>query len=463
MLLPQTVERSYRFKLALRMGLPIFALIIAFISHTLISNYATLESSFYIEAVILLAFSIYFLFYLIYNGFNVKITDDVTKTFTREYLYRYLSKEINNSKEYTLILISIDNLTNINNIYGIKNGDKVLFEVCRWLENYLKTKANLQNYPVGHIKGGDIVFGFKGDADNYRSVLDTLCLKSQEFHVGAIEVKISGAITDTRYSRDLDHLIEHLFELLDDVRYFKEQPKEVTIDPNTLESSVVSAIKEKKIVLSTQKVQKDGNFYECFVKLRASDGQYIFPKTYLKVINKLGLGVEFDLMVLEVLAQKYSNQERVLALNIFPTSLRNDKFFIYSQEILAQTKSMFVFVLYEMEYYSNSKKYNAIIQTFKKHGVMFAVDRVGSIHSSFLYLRELDIDFIRFDTYYAKYKNMLKNRHILDGFNYMAHKKGMKSWIKNIEDEQSYTLAQDIGIDMLQGRYISDVEKILEE
>jgi len=131
MLLAQTKEREYRFRLALRIGLPIFALIIAFISHTLITNYQNLHSAFFIEAILVILVSIYFIFYLIYNGFSVKITDDVTKTFTREYLYEYLKKEIKDKKEYTLILISIDNLNDINMLYGIKNGDKVLLSEKR--------------------------------------------------------------------------------------------------------------------------------------------------------------------------------------------------------------------------------------------------------------------------------------------------------------------------------------------
>ena len=54
MLLPQTKEREYRFKLALRIGLPIFGLILALISHTLTITYETLQLTFYIESAILL-------------------------------------------------------------------------------------------------------------------------------------------------------------------------------------------------------------------------------------------------------------------------------------------------------------------------------------------------------------------------------------------------------------------------
>jgi len=48
MLLPETKEREYRFKLALRIGLPIFALVIALISKSFISNYESLDTFFYI-------------------------------------------------------------------------------------------------------------------------------------------------------------------------------------------------------------------------------------------------------------------------------------------------------------------------------------------------------------------------------------------------------------------------------
>ena len=98
MLLTKTKEREYRFKLALRMGLPIFGLVLALISHTLITSYENLTLSFYIESILVLLFSIYFIFYLIYNGFETKITESVTNAFTREYLYKYLTKEINNNK-----------------------------------------------------------------------------------------------------------------------------------------------------------------------------------------------------------------------------------------------------------------------------------------------------------------------------------------------------------------------------
>ncbi|WP_297482284.1 GGDEF domain-containing protein [Sulfurimonas sp.] len=457
MLLPQTKEREYRFKLALRMGLPIFALVIAFIFHTFVSNYGNLNASMYIEAVFLLFISIYFIFYLIYSGFEVKITDNVTKTFTREYLYKYLIKELHNKKTYTLILLSVNNLNDINKLYGIKNGDKVLGEVVLWIAKYFK-EADINNFPLGHLKGGDFIIGLEGKKEKYMTLLDLFCLKSNEFKVGDIEVKISAAISDSNYSQELDYLIEHLFE----IQNRKKVTKEEEINPNELESLVINAIKERNILLMKQDVFEKESlaFRECFVKLKGEDSKFIHPKTYIKVINKLSLGVDFDLLVLEEILQKSVENKIFHAINILPTSLRNDKFLFRVKELFKEYGTLnLIFVLSEFEYYSHTKRYNNILHSLKKLGIKIAIDRLGSIHTSFLYLRELDIDIVRFDSYYSNDEKLKKNFNIVDGFVIMAHEKGVKTWIKNIQTQQSYELVKKLKSDYVQGKYLSDLEQ----
>jgi len=458
MLLPEIKEREYRFKLALRIGLPIFALIIAFISHTLITNYNNLQTSFYIEALVLMTVSIYFILYLIYNGFSVKITDDVTKTFTREYLYDFLNKELKSKKEYTLILISIDNLADINKLYGIKNGDKVLREVSQWVASYLKNEG-IENFPLGHIRGGEFLIGLEGNKERYKTLLELMCLKANDFTVDDIEVKILGAIIDTSYSKELDYLIEKLFELLEKNKNSKNEEIAEDLNPSEIESAIIAAINKKRLDLSYQKVfdkDKKPLFKECFVKLYSEQNKRFYPKLYLKVISKLGLGITFDITVLESVLED-AKEDEIIALNIFPTSLRNEKFLHRTKELLTNKKTNIMFVLSEMEYYSYTERYNAIIHSLRSYGVKIVIDRVASIHTSFLYLRELDIDMIRYDTYYSSYEKLDKNRDILLGFNTIAHEKGIQSWIKNIEDEASFTVAKEIGIDYFQGKYLSKI------
>jgi EAL domain-containing protein (putative c-di-GMP-specific phosphodiesterase class I)/GGDEF domain-containing protein len=464
MLLPQTKEREYRFKLALRMGLPIFALIIALVSHTLIDNYATLNTSFYIESLILLVFGIYFILYLIYNGFNVKITDDVTKTFTREYLFNYIEEELKKEGDYTLILISIDNLNDINRLYGLKNGDRVLRSVGEWIGTYLQEKQQ-ENFPLGHLKGGDFIIGLRGNAKEFTTLLELMCLKSNEFNIDDIEVKISASISDTNYSKELDYIIENLFEIQEQRRNSRSVTKEETLSPSELEASVINAINNRRLNIMTQDVYSSDSvaFKECFIKLLDENSKLLYTKSYMKILNRLGLSVEYDLMVLEELILKTKEREEIYALNISPSSLRNEKFLHRSKELLKETSIKVMFVLSELEYFSHTSRYNSILNSLKHTGVLIAIDRVGSIHSSFLYLRELDIDVIRFGTYYSNFERLESNLSIIKGFKIMAEEKGIKTWIKNIENSETLELVTELKIDYTQGKELSSLKPVYEK
>lgn len=459
MLLPQIKEREYRFRLALRMGLPIFTLIIALIIHTFIDNSDTLQPSFYVESLTLLVFSIYFFLYLIYNGFEVKITDTVSKTFTREYLFSYLKKELKKNEHYTLMLISIDNLNDINTLYGMKNGDRVLEETARWISSYFAAQK-IENFPLGHIKGGDFIIGLEGKESEYMTLLELIYLKSDEMSVDDIEIKLSGAITDTSYSLELDYMIENLFDL-QERRNLGALPEEA-MTPNELENSVISAIDKRKIIIMAQNVYENGivTFKECFVKLKSVTGKPIYPKTFTKIINKLGLTVEYDLMVLETLLLLVAKDKNIYALNISPTSLRNEKFLQKTKELLRETKKKVMFILHEEEYFSHTSKYNSIIYSLKSSGALIAISRLGSIHSSFLYLRELNIDVVRFDTYYSKLEKLQANLSVIEGFSVMAEEKGIKTWIRNLENEESVELAKKLDISYIQGKELSELEEI---
>ena len=464
MLLPQTKEREYRFKLALRMGLPIFALIIALLSHTLVDNYATLNTSFYVESLILIVFSIYFILYLIYNGFNVKITDDVSKTFTREYLFNYIEGELKKENKYTLILISIDNLNDINRLYGIKNGDRVLRVVAEWIGSFLQEKQQ-ENFPLGHVKGGDFIIGLKGEAREFTTLLELMCLKSNELKVDDIEVKISASISDTNYAKELDYIVENLFEIQEHRRNSKAIKKEEIVNPSELEASVINAINNRRVNIMTQDVYygDEIKFKECFIKLKDEYDKPLYTKSYIKILNRLGLSVEYDLMVLEELISATKMSDGIYALNISPISFRNEKFLNRSKELLKDSAIRIMFVLSELEYYSHTNRYNNIINSLKHSGVLIAIDRVGAIHTSYLYLRELNIDVIRFDTYFSNLERLKSNYSIVKGFGIMAKEKGIKTWIKNIENSQTLELVKELEIEYMQGKELSPLKLIYEK
>jgi EAL domain-containing protein (putative c-di-GMP-specific phosphodiesterase class I)/GGDEF domain-containing protein len=378
-----------------------------------------------------------------------------------------LKQELKKENEYTLILISIDNLNDINARYGIKNGDKIVYQIAKYISEYFQDKS-IHNFPMGHIKGGDFIIGLKGKKSQYSTVVELFCLKNNELKVDDIEVNISSSITDTYFSNELDYMIENLFQYQEKNRNKKIIIKDESINPSELESFVINAIKNKSFLLMAQKVFENDEsvMKECFTKLKTPTRKLIHQKNYMNVINRLGLTIDFDLMILEKTISFCSDiNSEIFALSISPTSLRNPIFLTKIRELINNKSSIrnkIMFILSEQEYYSHIEKFNTLLNTLRDMGILIMIDKLGSLHTSFLYLRDLDIDVVRFDSLLTKEMKKRNNSSIIKGFHVMAQANGIKTWIKMIESEDIKIEAQKLGINYLQGRYLSEVEKFYE-
>ena len=465
MLLPETKERELRFKLALRMGLPIFFLTILLAFVGLSEYFEHIPPSFYITSIIILGVMVYFIFFLIYAGFDERITDPITKTFDREYLTGYLKKEMEEGP-YTLLLASVDNLNDINRRYGTRNGDRVLMEFAAWVGNFLQLKG-IETFPIGHYKGGDFIIGLKGSKSNYLSVLELLCLKADSFMIDEIEIHVSGAVVDTALSKDLDQLIAELFEQQQERIYNRHDDEEEDIDPTELESAVIAAVKEKRFSMMFQEVREGESLVmlDASVKLCNKEGKLIHQKKYMPVINRLGLSRTYDVMVIDhvvQLCQTYKDSV-IFVVPLFPSTVRNHNFFDRMQILFAQNsaaRGRVMFMLEEKEYYNQIERFDDLLQSYRRMGILIGLDRFGANHTTLLYLKGIDIDVVRYDMQFGKYIEDKRSQALLRGLDMMAHCLDVKTWIKMIEDEASAKIAESIGIDYIQGNYIGTITPI---
>ena len=69
---------------------------------------------------------------------------------------------------------------------------------------------------------------------------------------------------------------------------------------------------------------------------------------------------------------------------------------------------------------------------------------------------------VRFDSFYTKDTKVRDYNSIIDGFNVMAHKKNVKTWIRMIEEEESKILFEKMEIDYLQGKYLAPLKRVNE-
>lgn len=473
MLYPQEKERSHRFMLALRTGLPLFFLA-AILTFARLSDYIqNIPISFFILALIILTVSIYFIFYMIYRGFDEQITDPITHTFTRAKVLSILKEEIDKYTEYSIVLVSIDNLSDINARYGTKAGDLVLKTVSSEVGNFFLEKG-FEKFPIGHFNGGNFLIGLQGHIHTIRPFLEMMYIKFDDFVVNDIEIKIKGAIVDKSLSSDVVALSERLFESKE---MGHEEDEEVKLSVEyeditllELQENVKYAISNKKLSLMFQPIEAEEEVVQVSIKLQGKDNKIIHQKSFMPVVKRLGFEREYDELILEKILQVSKTFKSVsFAFNISPSVLRNRRFLQRFKQMVEKERVDFnrlIIFLSEKEVYTNMERYNDLLQEYRGLGVRFVLDNVGSMNASTEYIKRLEVDIIRLDKPFSKHMDSPAYTALVRAYKTMADEMGMKSWVKMIDTIELKNLFEEMKFDYIQGNIISKIvnyDKLKEE
>lgn len=466
MLSPEQKERENRFKLALRMSLPVFALAVITTTSVMMRYFYHIPSSFVIIAFSVLGIMVYYHFYLIYRGFDERITDPITLAFSREYFTKLMRRELK-KHDYTFLLFSIINLDDINKLYGYSNGDKVLKETAKRLLDFLSERG-FDRVPVAHFKGGDFIIAIEGTQEQSRSLMEIMCVKFNHYNLDDIEVDIVGSMSDSTKIKGFEKLVDWLFELQsENIKIQKED--EDGIDPDTIEQLVFDAIDTRAFSYRFQAVFNHDTLYlyEMAVKLLTSEQKIIHQKRFMPVINRLGLLRRFDEIQTEAAIETIKTLKggEKVAIAVAASSLRNPHFFEFVMMHFSNNAALrdrLVFIMSEQNFYHNTQQFDTRLQAFRRAGIRIALDRIGGLHSSLRYLQELDVDMVRFEGYFGKHMNDTKSQALLAGFVQMVKQLGYTSWVRMLETRMQLNVARSLDIDLLQGNILGPIDTIKE-
>lgn len=448
-------EREHRFALALRMGLPIFFLSSVTLFAFLTQSYTTLVSLI-VLSISLLGIMVYFIFYLIYQSTRENITDTITHTFTSEYFLKLFSKALTKNTQ-TLVMISIENLTAINERYGVKNGDIVLRKIEIKLDDFFRDKG-YDKLPVCRYKGGDFLLFFPGKKEQYTVLLELLMSKYQNYTQDDIEIRLESALLDSSVSDNADSLISRLYELYHD-RVNNEKEEFYSI--NELENEIVEALENKRFSVGFWPTRCDEySLYDTTVKLVDSEGRFIHQSRYVPVLNRLNQMRQLETYIIEYIGKLCDERNRNFVVTVSSVTLRNPYFFehaltLFERYPMARYKITLMFE--EKEYCHQIERFAQQIAHYRKAGYKIALDRLGGYHTTLLYLKELEIDLVRFDTLYTRHIKEAGYQNIIQGLNLSAHLCGAKTWLSMIEDANVDILAQSLKINCRQGNYLGTI------
>ncbi len=463
MLYSQEVERSRKFLLALRIAFPIFALtsIVIFI---ILQNRSFTRYDIFLLTLTIFA-DVYFIFLMIKAVLSKKITDPISKTFDRENILKILQKDIDKKSPYVVALISIDNLIDINDRYGIKNGDIVLEKSAFLLDSFLKKWY--KKVPIGHYKGGEFLIGISDNLKRVKEALNEFIKIYNKTKIDNIEIEISAILIDKNYSDSIEEIIEYLYQLYTKHKYNIKSKraliaKKNSIKANEFEKFIIETIKSENLSLRFQPSLNLKSFkydlVEVSVKLLDRD-LIIHPNEFMPIINRLGFERLFDEIlikkVLETIEKESLPNEIYYSFNVSPFSIRDVNF---REKILNSfdfSKNSIIFELFENRVYKDIDYYKDIIQKYRDFGVKFAFDNFGELNSSIEYIKHIKVDFIYFDKEYTK---MVENKifyNLLKNWISFFNKIETKTIVKFVDSQEKIDILKDIGVDYIQGYAIS--------
>lgn len=218
-------------------------------------------------------------------------------------------------------------------------------------------------------------------------------------------------------------------------------------------------------------------YYEILIRLQDSQGTLIPPNEFLPTAERYGLMHLIDRWVIKNLfksisqnsikAEKNSDkytchplqQDCCYSINLSGSSFNDDKFleFVQDQFNLYQIKPESIcFEITETVAISNLSKAAQFIAQLRGIGCKFALDDFGSGMSSFGYLKNLPVDYIKIDGNFVKEITHSPIAYeIVKSINSIGHAMNIQTTAEFVENEAILTTLAMIGVDYMQGYSIA--------
>ncbi|TQV89755.1 EAL domain-containing protein [Aliikangiella coralliicola] len=402
--------------------------------------------------------------------------DTLTGLSNRKAFNEELESVIKNSRNAVLLFLDLDRFKLVNDTAGHAVGDELLKRVAEVFTE--------------HFRDDDLVARLGGDEfailltdcpfEKARELARNLCIAIEHcpFPWQDRVFTVGVSIGLTLIHRD-DKSPSKVIERADAACYsakksgrsrvhvFGESEEETEYQANINRASKISeAISNERFVLYKQPIveisnkQRKLHHYEILIRMLGDEGAIIPPNEFIPAAEQFGLMQAVDRYVISKVAKyidmnKNREQSFSFAINLSGASIIDEMFLKFLDDLI-QTEgvlpSQMHFEITETAAISNLGRAKKFIEHFKELGFCFALDDFGSGMSSFGYLKNLPIDYIKIDGQFVK--EIVGNETdfaMVSSINYLGRMMGLKCIAEFVENDDIINKLTSIGVDFAQG------------
>ncbi len=402
--------------------------------------------------------------------------DVVTGLYNRRAFKRELENRLGLDEHGILLVCDIDEFKAVNEASGQEAGDVVLFQFARLLQG-LSPMPTL----TARLGGDDFACVFPGLtpaeaivlARNVNQGMQRLHPDKEVNSHRRLSVSV-GVVAYPEQGESADALLGNADVALSQARakghgswhlYSVDDPyKEVVSRRAHWRGEVEQALEENRFVMHFQPIQHIASghvgHYEALLRLRNRDGGLTPPGLFIDVAESTGLIRRIDRWVIEAVVKFVSrqNQSVKVALNLSSRSFDDDAAFDLLQAVLKEHQvegDRLLLEITETAALANFKGATRIMGKFRGLGCAFGLDDFGVGYSSFQYLKELPVDFVKIDGSFVK--GLTSNpddvvfvRALTDA----VRGYGKTTVAEFVEDDLTLGILREIGVDYAQGYLI---------
>lgn len=234
------------------------------------------------------------------------------------------------------------------------------------------------------------------------------------------------------------------------------------------------AINNDQLLLDSQRIilASDGTSdrVEVLVRMKGEQGEVILPDVFLPSAERFGLAHLIDRWVIEHVCKYFKAYPKELNtlsachINISGRSFDHDDFADFTLNLLNEYQipgDKLCFEITETAVVSNLMEASKFMDRMRQVGCTFALDDFGSGLSSFVYLKQLDVEYLKIDGSFVQ--NLARDKTdqaMVRAITDIGQTLGKVMIAEFVEDQQSLDYLKQLGVEYVQGYHLHHPENL---